>query len=65
VTDLLSLLRSRTGRDTPTLDFNGRYGMGAFDVQLIGSAAFRHVNRAGDAGTITVPRLDLRVVADD
>jgi len=65
VTDLLSLFRTRTGRDTPTLDFNGQYGMGAFSVQLVGSAAFRHVDRAGNAGTIVVPRPDLRVVSDD
>jgi hypothetical protein len=63
VSDLLSLFRSRNGRDTPVLDFNGQYSLGAFDVQLVGSGGLRHVDRAAEGGVIAVPTLDLRVVS--
>jgi len=65
ISDLLSLFRSRNGRDTPVLDFNGQYGLGAFDVQLVGSGAVRHADRAAEGDIIPVPTLDLRVVSDD
>jgi len=63
VTDLLTLFRARQGRDTPTLDFNGRYGLGAFDVVLTGSAAYRRTDSAGSGDVHSVPTLDLRVVS--
>jgi len=63
--DLLDLLQARRGRTPLVLDFNGRYGLGAFDVQPAGSGAYRYVERAGDAGAGVVPRLDLQVVSDE
>lgn len=63
VTDLIDMFRQRRGRSVPTLDFNGTYGMGAFDVQLQGSAGLRHVARAAEGETEVVPTIDLRVVS--
>jgi len=63
VPDLRDLFRSRNGRDTPVLDFNGQYGLGAFNVQMPGSASLRNVERTGEGSTIAVPTLDLRVVS--
>jgi len=48
-----------------TLDFNGKYELGTFEVMTTGSAAYRYVEPAGDADVGTVPRLDLQVVADE
>lgn len=62
LTDALSIFSARRGRDTATLDFNGQFGMGQFDVILDGSAGWRDVSQAGDGAVQTVPTIDLRVV---
>lgn len=51
------------GNDALTLDFNGIYGMGAFDVVPDGSASIRMVRPSAEADVITIPSLDFRVVA--
>lgn len=67
VNNLLSIFRTRRGRDTLTLDFNGLFGMGAFAVRPRGSGALRHVRQSGRDGATnqSVPAIDLRVVLDD
>jgi len=63
VTDLIDLFRTRRGTDNLVLDFNGLYGLGQFNVQPQGSAALRHVARAGEGEVRAVPTIDLRVVS--
>lgn len=60
---LLDLVQTRLGGRALTLDFNGLYGLGAFDVVPIGSVATRDVRRAAEQGSPIVPTLELRRVA--
>jgi hypothetical protein len=60
--DALAIFRQRRGRSRPTLDFNGRFGMGQFKVQLDGSAGWRDVSNAGTGDVQTIPAINLRVV---
>lgn len=48
-----------------TLDFNGLFGMGSFDVVPDGSGAIRHVRRSGYQGTTVIPTMNLRRVMVD
>lgn len=56
------LVSPQLGRDSITLDFNGEFGLGAFDVVPVGGSALRHQRLAGESGTTTIPSLDLRRV---
>lgn len=64
VTTIRDMFRKRRGRDTLTLDFNGLYNMGSFNVMPDGSQALRHVRLGGRKGSddMSVPALTLRVV---
>jgi len=59
---LTSILQQKYGQTPATLDFNGVYGLGSFDVVPTGSQAGRHVSEAGFRDTAPVPQLSLRVV---
>lgn len=66
ITDLAdNIFKQRLGRDGMTLDFNGLYGMGSFDVLPIGSAPFRHARRAGHQGQSVVPTFEFRRIYTD
>lgn len=64
ISRVLDLVRTLRGRETLTLEFNGTYGMGGFNVMPSGSNAFRHVRVAGRKGSEhqRMPALKLRVV---
>lgn len=62
IADLKSLVRPARGRSALTLDFQGEYGLGSFDVVPTGSGALRTVRPAGEEGTVIVPSLTLRKV---
>jgi hypothetical protein len=56
------LVSPQLGRDTITLDFQGEFGLGSFDVVPVGGSALRHQRVAGEAGVTNVPSLSLRRV---
>jgi len=62
VRDLNGLINQRLGRSPLSLDFNGLYGMGSFDVVPEGSDAQRDVRNAGSEGVSVVPSIGLRRV---
>jgi len=62
VNQLESIFNSKLGRNSLTLDFNGLYGLGAFDVVPDGSNALRHIRVAGEQGVTQVPTINLRRV---
>jgi len=49
-------------RGSLTLNFNGIYGLGSFDVAPPGSSPLRHQRRAAETGVAVVPSLRLRRV---
>ena len=52
------IFTTQLGRRGVTLDFNGLYGLGAFNVLPTGSAPFRQARRAGYEGMSTIPTFD-------
>jgi hypothetical protein len=62
VTQLISMFNEQQERGSLTLDFNGTYRMGAFDVIPSGSTALRQVEPAAQEGIDVLPSIDLRVV---
>jgi len=62
VQTLVDMFEEKLGRNALTLDFSGRYGLGAFDVVPEGSGALRHVRPSGEAGTSLIPQMQLRRV---
>lgn len=62
VNDVLSITKAPLGRDPLTLDFNGIFGMGSFDVAPQGSDAVRHTRLTGRANSTRFPSLNFRVV---
>jgi len=62
VNQLESIFNTKLGRDSLTLDFNGLYELGAFDVVPDGSNALRHIRVAGEQGVTQVPTINLRRV---
>ncbi|AHG00977.1 hypothetical protein HALLA_12150 [Halostagnicola larsenii XH-48] len=64
-TTLKSMVGQKLGRTSLTLDFNGIYGLGAFDVVPEGSQALRTVRASAEQGVIVVPTLKLRRVMAD
>jgi hypothetical protein len=64
-----TIFKQRLGRDGITLDFNGLYGYGSFNVLptgsapiRTGSAPIRYQRLAGRTGQVTLPTIDLRVI---
>lgn len=62
VSNLRDMVTTQLGRTALTLDFNGIYGMGAFDVVPEGGQALRTVRPSAEEGVIIVPTLTLRRV---
>lgn len=60
--DLRDMVGQQLGRSALTLDFQGIYGLGSFDVVPEGSGALRLVRPSAEAGTVIVPTLSLRRV---
>jgi hypothetical protein len=56
------ILGAPLGRDSLTLDFQGLFGMGAFNVMPDGSQAFRYQRIAGQKDIESAPTLSLRRV---
>lgn len=49
-------------RNGLTIDFNGTYGMGSYEVFPFGTTAVRMLTSAGDANVVVLPDITLRVV---
>lgn len=62
VSNVLDLTAGPLGRTPLTLDFNGTFGLGSFDVAPQGSNAIRHVRVVGAQGEVRLPTLNVRVV---
>ena len=62
VTQLKDMFNTKLGRTSFTLDFNGLYGLGSFNVVPDGSGALRHIRVAGEQGVTQVPTINLRRV---
>lgn len=62
VNDIADLFSQRLGRSPLTLDFNGLYGMGEFNVVPDGSQALRHNRESGFQGVASIPTVNLRRV---
>jgi hypothetical protein len=62
VSQLYDLFSQPLGTTPLTLDFNGLYGLGSFNVVPQGSQSLRHIRVAGREGTIEVPAIALRRV---
>lgn len=60
--DIRDLVTQQLGRTPLTLDFQGTFGLGAFDVVPAGSRAFRHIRTSGKKGVVEYPQLRLRRV---
>ncbi|QLG62836.1 hypothetical protein [Halorarum salinum] len=65
VTAIADLFRTKLGRDSLTLDFNGLYGLGSFAVVPDGSNALRHTRSSGEQGVTLVPSVNLRRVHEE
>lgn len=62
VNDIVTMFNQQLGRNSLTLDFNGLYGMGAFNVIPDGSEAVRANRRAGYKEDGLIPTVNLRRV---
>lgn len=62
VTNIRDMFNQSLKRDSLTLDFNGLYNMGAFNVVPDGSNALRTVRSSGEEGTVLLPTINLRRV---
>lgn len=60
--DLVDMFNTKLGRTSFTLDFNGTFGMGAFNVVPSGSQSLRQTRPSGHKDTILVPTVNLRRV---
>lgn len=58
--DLVTVFSQRAGREGFTLDFNGIYGLGSFNVIPDGSQGMRHVRETGKQDISVVPNISLR-----
>lgn len=57
---IADIFREQTERSGITLDFQGIYGMGEFDVIPSGSGALRHVRESGKEGVTIIPTVQLQ-----
>jgi len=62
INNLADMFNQKLRRDSLTLNFNGQYGLGSFDVVPDGSGALRHVRESGKKNTMIVPTINLRRV---
>lgn len=62
INTLADMFTRKLRRDSLTLDFQGQYGLGAFNVVPSGSGALRHVRQSGKKDTMIVPTIKLRRV---
>ena len=62
VNDIVDLFSTKLARSSLTLDFQGLYGLGAFNVVPDGSGALRHTRVSGEEGTGLIPTVALRRV---
>lgn len=60
--DIVGMFGQQLGRQSLTLDFNGVYGLGEFNVIPDGSQALRHTRESGRKGTTMIPTVNLRRV---
>lgn len=58
--ELASLFSQRLGRDGLTLDFQGLFGMGSFNVIPTGTSGLRNVRESGKKDVSIVPQINLR-----
>jgi hypothetical protein len=65
VNNIVDMFRTQLARDALTLDFQGLFGMGSFDVVPFGSGALRTQRVSGEQGTNNVPTIQLRRVLTD
>lgn len=59
---MAQMFSQQLGRDSLTLDFNGIFGLGSFNVIPQGSQAMRQVESVGESGVMEFPTVNLRVV---
>ena len=57
-----NIFKTQLGRTGITLNFNGLYGLGSFEVMPTGSAPVRYQRLAGRNGQVSLPTLDFRVI---
>jgi len=57
-----NIFEAQLGRSGITLDFNGIFGLGAFEVMPTGSSPFRQVRQAGQKGQVITPTFEFRRV---
>lgn len=59
INDLVALFSQQLGRDSLTLDFQGEFGLGAFNVVPDGSQALRHTRPSAQEAVNLVPTINL------
>lgn len=59
---IVDMISNQLGRQSLTLDFNGKYGLGQFSVVPRGTSALRTTRNSGTEGTVRVPTISLRRV---
>ena len=57
--DIANLFGQKLGRTGLTLDFNGLYGYGSFDVVPSGTGALRHIRESGKEGVSIIPTISV------
>ena len=62
VRELADMFSEQLASRPLTLDFNGIYGLGEFNVVPDGTQALRHMRTTGISGQIELPTCNLRVV---
>lgn len=62
IATLADIFEQKLGRDSLTLDFNGLFGLGQFNVVPMGTNALRHVRQSAEGAVSPVPTINLRRV---
>jgi hypothetical protein len=65
IADIVDIISTQLRYRSLTLDFNGIYGLGAFNVVPDGSQALRHARHSGKEGVTIHPTLTLRRVYNE
>jgi hypothetical protein len=60
--DIADLFTQKLERNALTLNFNGLFGLGEFNVMPSGSGALRHVRESGKEGISIIPTINLQRV---
>lgn len=58
--DIADLFNQRLGRTGLTLSFNGKFGLGEFNVVPSGTQGLRHIRESGKNGVSIIPNIALR-----